>query len=308
MENAQSPHALLMVRPAAFGLNNQTAATNAFQGAVATAMDSQQALVEFDTMVNLLREHHIHVLVAEDSPTPQKPDAIFPNNWISFHHDGTVALYPMLAPNRQWERQNGILELVKQHFLVSRVLDYTQHEQQSRFLEGTGSMVIDYVNKIAYASRSARTHEEVLNQVCHDLQLKPLLFNTVDQTGQAIYHTNVVLGIGTDFCTICLDAIPETDQDKLLESFEATNHQVVAISYAQMQAFAGNLIEVRSQTGEPIVLMSQQAFDLLLPGQVNAISKHADLLPLKIPTIERIGGGSVRCMVAGIFNPAAKGA
>jgi hypothetical protein len=297
----QSPASVLMVRPAAFGFNHQTAASNAFQ---AELKDVQaQALREFDAMVATLQANDIYVLVVQDSITPPKPDAIFPNNWISFHADGTVVLYPMLAENRQWERKNGVLELIKTKFQVNRVLDFTAHEKHGRYLEGTGSMVIDYANNISYANRSARTHETVLQEVCRALQIKPMMFDALDTNRQPIYHTNVVMGLGAHFCVICLDAIPEFDQDKLLASFEMTNHKVVAISYTQMQAFAGNMMEVQSKQGNPVVLLSQRAFDSLLPGQANAIAQHAELLPLNISAIETVGGGSVRCMVAGVFNP-----
>lgn len=297
----QAPAHILMVRPAAFGFNVQTAGSNAFQNK-ADATTQVQALREFDGMVDALRANDIEIIVVNDTPEPPKPDAIFPNNWISFHADGTVVLYPMLAENRQWERKNDVLETIRQQFEVDRVLDFTSHEEHGSYLEGTGSMVIDYVNNIAYANRSPRTHEVVLREACQALQLKPLIFDAFDVNKQPIYHTNVVMAVGSKFCVICLDAIPESDQDNLLISFEETRHKVVAISYAQMNAFAGNMMEVQTQHGEPMVLLSQQAFDSLLPGQANAIAQHAELLPLNIPTIETVGGGSVRCMVAGVFN------
>lgn len=298
---SQSPSSILMVRPASFGFNSQTAASNAFQSS-AVHSTQQKALSEFDAMVEKLKANNINVIVVQDEPEPPKPDAIFPNNWISFHHDGAVVLYPMLAENRQWERRNGVLEVIKTKFQVKRTLDFTAHEKHGRYLEGTGSMVIDYVNQIAYASRSARTDDLVLHEACRVLQLKPLLFDAFDAQGKPIYHTNVVMAIGSKFCVICLDAIPEPDQDKLLESFEQTNHKVIAISFDQMNRFSGNMMEVQTREGKPMVLLSQQAFDSLLPGQANAIARYAELLPLPIPTIETVGGGSVRCMVAGVFN------
>jgi hypothetical protein len=298
----QAPSTILMVRPSAFGYNAQTASSNSFQ-TQATLTTHHQALQEFDAMVAVLSRHDVDVLVVQDSPHPAKPDAIFPNNWISSHADGKVVLYPMLAENRQLERSNPVLETIQQHFRVSNVLDFTDHEKHNQFLEGTGSMVVDYVNQMAYANRSARTHEAVLHAVCQQLNWKPIVFDAFDAQGQAVYHTNVVMAIGSRFCVICLDAIPESDQDKLLASFEATHHKVIAISHAQMNAFAGNMMEVQTKNGEPLVLLSQRAFDSLLPGQANGIAQHATLLPVNIPTIETVGGGSVRCMVAGVFNP-----
>jgi hypothetical protein len=261
------------------------------------------ALQEFDTMVDVLRSNDIDVIVVEDTDQPEKPDAIFPNNWISFHPDGSVVLYPMLAENRRAERNIPVLKELEGHYIIRQTIDLTAFEKENKFLEGTGSIVFDYVNKIAYASRSARTDENVLKDVCQKLGYKPVVFNAVDETGQAIYHTNVLMCVGSKFAVICLDAIPqEDDQENLLESFSTTGHKVIAISYDQMKLFAGNMIEVLSKSGEPFVLLSGKAFYSLLPGQLDALSKFAEPIPLKIPTIEQYGGGSVRCMVAGIFN------
>lgn len=305
MKFSQAPASIAMIRPASFGSNPQTAETNAFQRAADNQTDiSKLAIEEFDLMVDKLRAHDVDVIVVEDTQTPIKPDAVFPNNWISFHADGTVVLYPMLAENRRLERANPLLKTIQSKFLVEQVLDYSKCELEGKFLEGTGSIVFDYQNNIAYASRSARTHSEVFIEVCSVLGFKPVLFDAVDENGLPIYHTNVLMCVGTHFSVICLDAIKkDDDQEKLLELMSATNHQVVAISYEQLRSFAGNMIEVQTISGEPVVLLSEQAFNSLLPGQVHAISKHAEMLPLAIHTIEQMGGGSVRCMVAGIFNP-----
>lgn len=294
-----------MVRPASFGSNPQTAMTNAFQSTqvMSQADLSKKATEEFDRMVDKLRAYDIDVTVVDDTVTPVKPDSVFPNNWISFHEDGTVVLYPMLAPNRRLERSIPVLEAIKTRFQVDNVLDFSDNENADRFLEGTGSIVFDYHNKIAYASRSARTHDSVFKDVCTKLGYKPVLFDAVDEQGLPIYHTNVLMCVGTHFTVLCLDAIKnDDDQETLLNLMAETNHKVVAISFAQLRSFAGNMIEVKTQSGEPVVLLSEQAFNSLLPGQIDAISKHADLLPLSIHTIEEFGGGSVRCMVAGIFN------
>jgi hypothetical protein len=292
MKSSQAPSAVLMIRPKSFGFNSQTAATNAFQSNSNSdeLTISTIAVQEFDTMVDVLRSNDIEVVVVEDTDEPQKPDAIFPNNWISFHHDGSIVLYPMLAENRRAERNISVLKELESFYTIRQTIDLTSFEKENKFLEGTGSIVFDYVNKIAYASRSARTDEDVLN--------------AVDETGQEIYHTNVLMCVGSKFAIICLDAIQqEDDQEKLLDSFSATGHKVIAISYEQMKLFAGNMMEVLSKSDEPFVLLSEKAFLSLLPGQLDALSKFAEPVALKIPTIEHYGGGSVRCMVAGIFNP-----
>ncbi|MBX2969426.1 MAG: amidinotransferase [Cyclobacteriaceae bacterium] len=294
-----------MVRPAAFGFNAQTAKSNAFQ--VDEVDDStvvhQKALQEFDRMVDLLRSHDIEVHVIDDTPVPVKPDAIFPNNWISFHEDGRVMLYPMLAENRRLERRATVVETLAESFEVTEITDWSGEELKNHFLEGTGSVVFDYVNKLAYANRSPRTNEQLVNKLCALIEYKPIVFDAVDEKGTPIYHTNVLMCIGSKFAVLCLDAIHnDEDQEKILSALAETQHKVVAISYAQMNAFAGNMIEVSSKNGESFVLLSEQAFHSLLPGQVDAISRFAEMIPMAIPTIEKFGGGSVRCMVAGIFN------
>lgn len=306
MKFSQAPSSVLMVRPKSFGFNPQTAETNAFQNNVTDDAESisAKAIAEFTIMVDLLRSNDIEVLVVEDTGQPQKPDAIFPNNWISFHHDGTVVLYPMLAENRRSERTNPVVDTVKRNYSVSKTIDLTLFETQNKFLEGTGSIVFDYANKIAYASRSPRTNEHVVNDISNKLGFTSIVFDAVDETGREIYHTNVLMCIGTDFVIICLDAIQlEDDQEKLLESFSTTGHKVIAISFEQMKLFAGNMMEVKAKSGESFVLLSQKAFHSLLPGQLDALSRFVEPIPVSIPTIETYGGGSVRCMVAGIFNP-----
>lgn len=305
MKFSQAPSAVVMVRPMSFGFNPQTAGTNAFQNHIQDSVDSvrSKALLEFDQMVDLLRSNDIEVVVVEDTDRPEKPDAVFPNNWISFHHDGTVVLYPMLAENRRSERMNPVVREVEKHYQITKTIDLTSFERENKFLEGTGSIVFDYANKIAYASRSPRTDERILTELCEKIDFKPIVFDAVDKNDQAIYHTNVLMCIGTEFAIICLDAIKnENDQEKILDSLSATNHKVIAISYSQMKLFAGNMMEVKSKSGEQVVLLSQQAFLSLLPGQLDALSRFAEPISVDIPTIEAYGGGSVRCMIAGIFN------
>lgn len=305
MKFSQAPSSILMVRPASFGSNPETADTNAFQNneSISQMEVGKRAVEEFDRMVDKLRAYDIEVTVIEDTVTPVKPDSVFPNNWISFHEDGTVILYPMMAENRRLERSLPALEFVKSKFHVDNIFDFSESEQKNQFLEGTGSIVFDYQNKIAYACRSARTHESIFKDVCSKIGFRPVLFDAVDETGLPIYHTNVLMCVGTHFAVLCLDAIKnDDDQETILSLMAETNHKVVAISFEQLRSFAGNMIEVKTHSGESVVLLSEQAFNSLLPGQIDAISKQADLLPLSINTIEQYGGGSVRCMVAGIFN------
>ena len=305
MNFTQQPRALMMVRPSAFGFNALTAGTNEFQKKPAVDEGIQlQALGEFDRMSDLLRAHEIELHVFQDDKTHVKPDAIFPNNWISFHQDGSVVLYPMMAHNRRTERRMDVVETLKSQFQIHNIIDLSVCEEQSEFLEGTGSVVFDHRNRIAYAARSPRTSEKLVAELCHRLGYKPLVFDAFDHWKQPIYHTNVLLSVGAKFAMVCLDAIiSDTDQEALLESFSATGHQVIAISYEQMQAFAGNVLEVMTANNDPVVLLSRTAYNSLIPGQVDALTRFAELLPMEISTIETCGGGSVRCMVAGIHLP-----
>jgi len=301
------PHTLVMVRPKAFGYNLQTADSNSFQQP-ATVVDqlafSQRVLKEFDQMVDLLSAHEIHTRVFDDTDDVEKPDAVFPNNWVTFHPDGRVVLYPMMAGNRRLERRKDIISQLENDFIVKEVIDLTSEEDRGNFLEGTGSMVFDHFNKRIFAARSPRTHEALVKKVAGIFEYQAVIFNATDLARKPIYHTNVLLSVGKKFAVVCLDAIQEeNDQDVLLEAFAETEKKVIAISYAQMNAFAGNIIEVIGDSGEPVVLISKSAFHSLLPGQLEAISQYADVLPIDVPTIEKHGGGSVRCMVAGVHLP-----
>jgi hypothetical protein len=300
---SQLPYSILMIRPVSFGYNKETASSNSFQQI--DEQDDQvttKALAEFDRMVDLLQSHDIRVHVFEDTREPIKPDAQFPNNWISFHHTGEVITYPMMAENRRHERRMDIVDALREVYQVKEIIRFDHHEQTNVYLEGTGSIVFDYAHSIAYACRSPRTDEKLFNEVSHKLGFTPVLFDAVDERGLPIYHTNVMMCVGDKFAVLCLDSIQnDTDQEVLLAKLAETNHQVISISYDQLKAFAGNMIEVKNRSGEPYVLLSETAFNSLLPGQIDAISKHAEMLPISIPTIEKHGGGSVRCMVAGIF-------
>jgi hypothetical protein len=305
MKFTQQPRALMMIRPSAFGFNPLTASTNEFQKKPLSSTNIQLSAVrEFDRMLGRLYDHQIEVAVFDDAEAPAKPDSIFPNNWISFHEDGKVVLYPMMALNRRSERRMDLVDALKHNFNIQNVIDLTHHESASRFLEGTGSVVFDHVNRIAYAARSPRTSEIVLNELCDILKYIPVVFDALDRKERPVYHTNVVLSIGEKFAVLCLDAVTkEADQEMLLENFSKTGHKVIAISFDQMDAFAGNVLEVMSVKNSPYLLLSQSAFGSLVPGQLNALGEFAELLPIDISTIEKCGGGSVRCMVAGIHSP-----
>jgi hypothetical protein len=302
----QTPHSLFMVRPANFGFNEQTAATNSFQRSTEDdqAIVHRAALKEFDAMVDLLKENHIELVVFEDTKDPIKPDAIFPNNWMSVHEDGKLILYPMLTQNRRQERRPEFVQMLRDKFSIKDIIDFSAEERNKKVVEGTGSLVFDHVNKIAYASRSERTDENLAKEIAKRLGYTLIVFDAVDQHGKSIYHTNVLMCVGEKFVVLCLDAITkDEDQELVLNSFSNTGHKVVAISYAQMASFAGNMLEVKNKKGEPFVLLSLQAFNSLIPGQIDAITQFADLLPINIQTIETHGGGSVRCMVGGIHAP-----
>ncbi|HEY0654689.1 MAG TPA: arginine deiminase-related protein [Chryseosolibacter sp.] len=303
--NFQQPHTLLMIRPKSFGFNQQTESSNAFQQQGNADLDCVKK--EFSTMVDLLLAHEVPVVVFDDTPNPTKPDAIFPNNWISFHEDGKVILYPMFAENRRHERRLDIVDQLKQNFQVREILDFSDRERGGGFLEGTGSIVFDHLDHIAYACRSPRTTENVLMAVCKQLKYRSIVFDAVDESGRPVYHTNVMMNIGEKFAVVCIDSITkDADQEIVIGSLAESGRKLVAISFAQMRAFAGNMLEVKTRTGENVVLMSDTALNSLLPGQINAISQFSEVLPISIPTIERVGGGGVRCMVAGIHLPPRK--
>jgi hypothetical protein len=297
-----------MVRPASFGFNPQTAASNAFQQRPDSPGESELqelALAEFEGMAKALERAGIEVLVASDTRRPEKPDAVFPNNWVSFHFDGTVALYPMLAPNRRLERREDILEQVVRdgRFHVSRTIDLTHRESEGKFLEGTGSLVLDRAHRVAYASLSPRTDLDVLGEFAQLLDYELVSFEGRDAAGEPVYHTNVVMAIGARFAVVCGEAIALTPhRDAVFNKLRAGGHEIVDISLAQMQQFAGNLLEL-SPAGGQVIALSTTAWRSLDMAQKRILESHAQLLPLSIPTIERIGGGGVRCMLAEVHLP-----
>jgi hypothetical protein len=311
-QEAQSARAVLMVRPASFGFNPQTAASNAFQQAADSpeAAGAQRlALAEFDALAEAVRGAGVEVLIAADTPLPAKPDAIFPNNWVSFHSDGTVALYPMLAPNRRWERREEILEQVMREgrFRVSRTVDLTHREAEGKFLEGTGSVVLDRAHRVAYASLSPRTDLDVLGEFAQLLDYELVTFEARDGAGQPVYHTNVVMAVGTGFAVLCGEAIAHVQhREAVLNTLRATGHDIVEVSLRQMQAFAGNLLELEP-AGGPVVALSTTAWRSLEAAQRRILEAHAQPVPVAIPTIERLGGGGVRCMLAELHLPKRSG-
>jgi len=297
-----------MVRPANFGFNPQTAASNAFQQPPDSHADSDQqgrALAEFDAAAKALQRAGVQVLIAADSRMPIKPDAIFPNNWLSFHFDGTVALYPMLAPNRRWERREDVLEQVVREgaFHVSRTVDLTHREAQGKFLEGTGSLVLDRAHRVAYASPSPRTDLDVLGEFAQQLDYELVTFEALDASGQPVYHTNVMMAIGAGFAVVCGEAIAQpAHRAAVFSKLRATGHDIVDISLRQMLEFGANLLELAPARGNVIALSTAAWRTLDLP-QLHILEAHAGLVPVDIPVIERFGGGGVRCMLAEIHLP-----
>jgi hypothetical protein len=305
MNVMQNTNTIFLVRPANFGFNEETAASNAFQNK--KEEDAQEikdiVLREFDSFVLKLKSKGVNVHVFEDTANPIKPDAIFPNNWISLHEDGTLVLYPMQAKNRQLERREDIIDKLKLEFDIKNTIDYSIYEKENRFLEGTGSIVFDHVNKIAYACISPRTDKDLFEQLCATINYKPISFQALDKNKQEIYHTNVMLCVGEKVVVICLESIQNPkEQERVIRSFEKTGHQIVAISFAQMNHFAGNMLELITSEEKSILVLSQTAYSSLSKFQIEQIENHTELFPIPIKTIETIGGGSARCMMAEIFS------
>ena len=293
---------LLMVRPVRFGYNIQTAASNHFQKFIQGRDPQASALEEFDRMVCSLKEYDIPVIVVEDTPEPETCDSIFPNNWFSTHEDGTLVLYPMLAPNRREERDPRVIKTIMEAAGTKNILDLSGWEEQGEFLEGTGSLVLDRKSMVAYACRSPRTSEAVLNEFCNGLGYRPIVFDAVDNSGSPVYHTNVVMSIGESFAILCKDVILSPEELSEVEScLSEAGKKVVGISYGQMCHFAGNILEVKNLRGEKFVVMSQTARDILTEDQLAVIGENSTIIPVDIPCIENIGGGSARCMMAEVI-------
>jgi hypothetical protein len=301
----QTAASVLMVRPASFASNPETAESNRFQ-TVHTSLPStsEQALVEFDGVVTQLRAHTIEVVVFDDTPVPRKPDAIFPNNWVSLHADGTVVLYPMLAENRRGERRRDIVDALSDRhgFEVTGTIDLSHRELNGKFLEGTGSMVLDRCNRIAYACLSPRTDIDVLGEFAERLGYRVVTFEAF-AFDAPIYHTNVVMAVGQHFAVVCMEALRPEHQDRVRRSLQSTGHEIIEITFAQMSAFAGNLLELEARTGK-LIALSATAGRSLSTAQRSRLERFGGkMLPLEIPTIEKLGGGSLRCMLAEIHLP-----
>ena len=302
----QSAAAVLMVRPARFGFNPQTAASNAFQQAAENSAGVHEAaLREFDTLVEQLANAGVRVIVAHDTADPAKPDAIFPNNWVSFHRDGTVVLYPMLAPNRRLERRDDVIHEVAAAgtFRITRTVDLCHHEDRGRYLEGTGSLVLDRPRHVAYANISPRTDLDALGEFAQQLDYDLVTFESVDGAGRPVYHTNVMMAIGANFAVVCSESITALRcRDAVHATLRASGREIIEISVAQMQAFAGNVLEL-APPGSNVIALSSTAWASLDARQRRALEKHGSVLAAEIPVIERFGGGGVRCMLAEVHLP-----
>jgi hypothetical protein len=293
-----------MIRPVSFTFNAQTAVNNAFQ-TNSNASDAQQrALDEFDQFVNLLRQNGVDVIVVNDTREPHTPDSIFPNNWVSFHQDGTLLLYPMYAENRRAERKPHVLEKISSQFRIERKIDLSKYEKDGLFLEGTGSMVLDRDNRIAYACLSPRTNEKVLNDFCRQMNYTPVLFDAMDETGKPIYHTNVMMCVADQYVVICLDSIRNKEQRAATERvILESGKKLIPINYPQMNHFAGNMLQVEDKNGTKLLIMSSQAFESLTSNQVQLLTSFNRIIHSPLTTIETNGGGSARCMMAEVHLP-----
>lgn len=298
---------ILMIRPVRFAYNAETAINNAFQNNPEFAHQNdnveiqERARAEFDGFVDKLRAADIPVMVVEDSVEPHTPDSIFPNNWITTHSDGTVVLYPMFAENRRLERKDSVIELIRHTFRTGELIDLTEYEGSGRFLEGTGSFILDRNNKIAYACLSPRTDEGLFREFCGKLNYKPVIFHAYDSNGAAIYHTNVMMCVADRYAIVNLDCIPPEEREMVRDQLTGSGKKVIAITQDQMARFAGNMLQVFSRRGNSYLVMSSQAYHSLDEWQVKAIGEMDTILHSPLDTIESNGGGSARCMMAEVY-------
>lgn len=298
----QTTSNLLMIRPVAFDFNAETAVNNAFQQPGSNQDAQIKAEKEFDDFVNKLRAAGVDVSVIQDMPQPKTPDSIFPNNWISFHDDGTIILYPMFAINRRAERKPHVIDELKKKFIINNTIDLTAFENKNLFLEGTGSMVLDRVNQISYACISPRTDLSVLKEWCQKTNYTPCSFRSVDQNGGEIYHTNVMMCVADKYVVICLDSIPDAEEkNKVIQKITQSGKDIISITLDQMNQFAGNMLQVENKEGKKYLVMSSRAYHSLTPEQINKIHTYNEILHSDLHTIETNGGGSARCMMAEIF-------
>jgi hypothetical protein len=303
----QTTSHILMIRPVNFGYNAETAVNNAFQVKGEDKDVQSKAQEEFDVFVKLLRQNGVDVMVVEDTIEPNTPDSIFPNNWVSFHNDSTVLLYPMYAVNRRGERKQHVLEKINEKFFIKKTIDLSQYENEDIFLEGTGSMVLDRDNKIAYACLSPRTNEKVLADFCTQTGYTSVLFHAVDGNGRAIYHTNVMMCVADKYVVICFDSIPDDEEKiKVINAILLTGKEIIDISLDQMNHFAGNMLQIENKQGEKLLVMSTQAYQSLADEQKKKLESFNKIIHSSLTTIETNGGGSARCMMAEIHLPALK--
>ena len=299
---------IMMIEPVSFNYNTETAINNYYQinNTVLSKEEIQQkALKEFKEFVSLLRSKNINVIVFKDTENPKTPDSIFPNNWVSFHIDGEIVLYPMYAKNRRLERRNDIIQKLRDDFIVTKINDFSYYENQELYLEGTGSMILDRENKICYAAISDRTNKNIVNDFCNQLNFKPIFFTSnQDVRGKrlAIYHTNVMMCITTRFAIVCLDSIDcDEEKDRVIDILNETKKEIISISEEQTNKFAGNMLEVEGD--KKYLVMSKSAYSCLTENQIKKINKYCEILYSDLSTIEDYGGGSARCMMAEIFLP-----
>lgn len=301
---------ILMVRPVAFRMNEQTAVNNYFQEGL--QLDNEQinkkAQEEFDAFVNKLRAVGVHVIVVDDDKSLDTPDSIFPNNWVSFHGDGTAAIFPIFAENRRRERRAEVFDKIEaEGYLIENVVDYTNAEEANVFLESTGSLLLDRVNEKAYCALSPRANEELLIEFCEDFEFTPVIFTAYQDVGGKrlpIYHTNVMMCLAENFAVICLDSIDDAKERKnVIKHLRSDGKEIIEITEAQLHHYAGNMLQVQGADGKKYLVMSDDARQSLTPAQVTAIEKHCEILSTSLETIETCGGGSARCMMAEVFLP-----
>jgi hypothetical protein len=303
--HTQSTSSVLMIRPGRFYPNPETAADNAFQRDANCSSDALALAAgkEFDAAVQTLRAAGVTVHVFEDTAEPDKPDAVFPNNWISTHHDGRIALFPMYSVLRRRERRQDIVEGLRKHYWVTDVIDYSAFENEGCCLEGTGSLVFDHLNNIAYVSLSNRSNPKVIQRFADDFSYDPVTFTSIGSNGQPIYHTNVMMCIGTAFAMVGLEMIPDkAERQQVRARLEKTGKEIIELTADQIANFAGNAIELQNKSGEKLLVLSSRAARALVEEQRKTLTQYARLLPLELPTIE-LGGGSARCMMATIHLP-----
>lgn len=298
----QTTSKILMVRPFKFAFNEETAQNNHFQQKSIKDGVADAALKEFDSFVNLLRGNDVDVIVVQDTPEPWTPDSIFPNNWFSSHISGELVLYPMFAENRRAERKPAMMKLLQRKMNHPKLIDLTHWEEEGEFLEGTGSMIFDRDKNIAYTCRSVRTSEKALHDFCSKMNYDSVVFDAVDKEGNLIYHTNVMMEIGTQVAIVCLESVKdEVERNRLITRLTETGKIIVDITLEQVGHFAGNMLEVKSRSGHPIMVMSESARKSLTAEQERTISTYNKIISADIKTIEANGGGSARCMIAEIF-------